>query len=157
MHLNLPVAHFDLIASSHHLEHIPRWEQAEVWRKLFHLTKPGGACEHIVPNIDWAAAKILDGEADGNVMNVLYGAQEAQGYDRIWNTHFFGYTKGIAKALAEEAGYVDVVVEDWRDRPELGYEMVIRGRRPGVDENVTLECPAIEVSLSEAAELVEAA
>lgn len=128
--LNLPENHFDLVASSHHLEHIGRWEQEQVWQQMFKVCKPGGRIEHIVPSIEWAAAKIADGQCDEHVMNVLYGAQEAHGYQREYNLHYFGYTKEIAKALAEAAGFTDVACEDWRDRPELGYNLIIRGAKP---------------------------
>lgn len=129
-HLNLPAEHFDLVASSHHLEHIPRWEQESVWAQIFQVTKPGGHIEHIVPSLDWAGAKLAEGVCDEHVMNVLYGAQEAHGYDRQFNLHYFGYTKAVAKALAENAGYVDVTCEDYRDNPDLGYNLVIKGRKP---------------------------
>jgi hypothetical protein len=74
------------------------------------------------------------GEVDGHVLNVLYGSQEAAGIDRLFNTHFFVYTKAVARALAEQAGYVDVTVEDWQDREELSYHLYIRGRKPSPDE-----------------------
>ncbi|MGE3314017.1 MAG: methyltransferase domain-containing protein, partial [Planctomycetaceae bacterium] len=128
--LNFPDGHFDLVASSHHLEHIPRWEQEEAWREIYRVTKPGGAIEHIVPNCAWAAAKILDGETDLHVMNVLYGAQEAHGYAREFNLHYFGYTPEIAKSLAESAGFEEVTLETYKDRAELGYNLIIRARKP---------------------------
>lgn len=132
--LNFPDGHFSRCASSHHLEHIGRWDQEQVWKEMFRITKPGGDCEHIVPSLEWAARKIAEKEVDGNVLNVIYGAQESHGYARQYNCHFFGYTKDIAKHLAEEAGYVDVECEDWTDRPELGYNLIIRGKKPeGVD------------------------
>lgn len=129
--LNLPAESFDLIASSHHLEHIPRWEQEEVWRQMFLVCKPGGKIEHIVPSAEWAGCKLADGDCDEHVMNVLYGAQEAHGYRREHNLHFIAYTKALATALAEAAGFTDVVCEDWRDREELGYNLIIRGKKPG--------------------------
>ncbi len=128
--LSLPDSHFDLIASSHHLEHLGRWDQESVWREMFRITKPGGKCEHVVPSVEWAAHKIKDDVVYGHVLNVLYGAQEQHGYAREMNTHYFGYTKALGKALAEQAGYVDVVCEDWRDNPELGYNLIIRGTKP---------------------------
>lgn len=127
--LGLPDGHFDLVASSHHLEHIPRWEQEEAWREIYRITKPGGRIEHIVPNCAWAAAKILDGETDAHVMNVLYGAQEAHGYEREFNLHYFGYTPEVAKALAEAAGFESVSIETYKDHEELGYNLVIRGEK----------------------------
>lgn len=128
--LNLPADHFDLVASSHHLEHIGRWDQETVWGEIFKITKPGGRIEHIVPSVEWAAAKISDGQTDEHVLNVLYGAQESHGYERQYNLHYFGYTKSIAKALAETAGFVDVECRDWQDESELGYNLIITGRKP---------------------------
>ena len=137
--LTLPHDHFDLVASSHHLEHIGRWDQERVWGEMFKICKPGGKIEHYVPNVQWSAAKIMSDEIDEHVMNVLYGAQEAHGYERIFNTHFFGYTAVIGKALAEAAGFVDVTTEDWRQNPNLGYNLIIRGRKPVEGEKVVHE------------------
>lgn len=129
--LNLPYDHFDLVASSHHLEHFARSEQQEVWKQIFLITKPGGKIEHVVPSLEWAAAKIAAGEMDEHVLNVLYGAQESHGYARELNTHYFGYTKALATALAEAAGFVDVKCEDWTDTPDLRYNLIITGNKPG--------------------------
>lgn len=129
-HLNLPDDHYDLVASSHTFEHVPRYEQELVWSEAFRVCKPGGRCEIVVPNLKWAAAKIMDGQADEHVFNVIYGSQEAAGIDRKWNTHYFGYTPEIAKALAEGAGFVNVKVEGWEQRPELAYEIWITGEKP---------------------------
>ena len=35
--LNLPAESFDLVASSHHLEHLGRWDQETVWREIFRI------------------------------------------------------------------------------------------------------------------------
>lgn len=131
-HLNLPDNHFDLVASSHHLEHIGRWDQEEVWKNIFRVCKPGGKIEHIVPSAEWAAHRVVEdkGLVDEHVANVLYGAQEAHGYERIFNTHFFPYTKVVGQALAEAAGFVNVTCEDWRDNEGHGYNLIIRGERP---------------------------
>lgn len=130
--LNLPDNHFDLTASSHHLEHLGRFEQERAWSEIFRITKPGGITEHIVPSLEWAAAKIADGQCDEHVMNVLYGAQESHGYESKFNLHYFGYTKPIAKALAENAGFIDVEVTDWRDEETFAYEILIKGKKPEV-------------------------
>jgi predicted SAM-dependent methyltransferase len=148
--LNLPDGHFDLVASSHHLEHIPRWEQERVWGEVFRVCKPVGAIEHTVPSLEWAAAKIADGQADEHVFNVLYGAQESHGYERQFNLHYFGYTKEVARALAEGAGFVNVTCTDWTDTPELGYNLVIRGTKPGKTEPSESLPVAEEIPVSEA-------
>lgn len=142
--LNLPSDHFDLVASSHHLEHIGRWEQETVWREMFRVCKPGGAIEHIVPNVEWAAKKIADGCIDEHVLNVLYGSQESHGYKREFNTHFFGYTPTVGRALAEAVGFVDVSTESWLDNESLGYNLILRGKKPVAVEE--LSQPAEDVS-----------
>jgi SAM-dependent methyltransferase len=128
--LNFPDNHWDMVASSHHLEHIGRWDQERVWSEMVRILKPGGKMQHIIPNIEWAAWKIMDKQVDDHCYNVLYGAQEAHEYARDFNTHYFGYTPAVAKALAEQAGLVDVTVTTYEQQPELGYNLVVRGTKP---------------------------
>jgi len=147
--LNLHDNSFDLIASSHHLEHIPRFEQERAWSEIFRVCKPGGRIEHIVPSIEWAAAKVIeiesgrDDDSWEDCQNIFYGAQESHGYARHLNCHYFGYTKNIAKLLAQHAGFVDVSCEDWRDNETLGYNLVIRGSKPGVISDTEGSSPDI--------------
>lgn len=131
-YLTLQDCSFDLVASSHHLEHIPRFEQEKVWSEIFRITKQGGHIEHVVPSVEWAAGQIVAGVVDEHVLNVLYGAQEGHGYERTLNLHYFGYTKDVGKALAEAAGFVNVQCIDWRDNPDLGYNLIITGEKPAV-------------------------
>lgn len=130
LNLNIPDNSIDLVASSHHLEHFGRWDQETLWSSMYRILKPGGTMEHIVPNVQWAASHIADGRIDEHVMNVLYGAQEAHGYERELNTHFFGYTPEIARALAESCGLINVVVKTYKNDESLGYNMVITGEKP---------------------------
>lgn len=131
--INLPNESFDLVASSHHLEHLGRWEQEQVWAEMFRILKPGGRMEHIVPNLEWAAKHVADGILNEHVYNVLYGAQEQHGYARDFNTHYFGYTPEVGVALAEGCGLVNVSVRGYLDDEELGYNLVITGEKPGVE------------------------
>lgn len=128
--LNIPDDHFDLVASSHAFEHIPRWEQEDVWRETFRVCRPGGKLEITVPNVEWAAAKIMEGDIDEHVMNVLYGSQEAAGIDRLLNLHYFGYTPDVGKALAEAAGFINVTTECYKQDASLGYHLIVRGEKP---------------------------
>jgi predicted SAM-dependent methyltransferase len=131
--LNLPDNEFDLVASSHHLEHFGRFEQEAVWKETVRILKPGGKVEHVLPNLMWAAHKIVQGETDGDTYNVVYGAQEAHGYERELNTHFMGFTPEVARAFAELAGLVDVEVKSYQDDPAMGYNMILTGRKPEVE------------------------
>ncbi len=128
--LNFPTGSYDMVASSHHLEHLGRFDQEKVWEEMFRILKPGGKMEHIVPNIQWAAEHVVDGKMDEHIMNVFYGAQEYHGYKREYNTHFFGYTPEVARELAEGCGLINVEVKTYKENPELGYNMIITGEKP---------------------------
>lgn len=128
--LNFPDDYADMVASSHTLEHIPRWEQERVWQEIFRVCKKGGMIQHIVPSIEWASHKVVNNELEGSVFNVFYGAQEKNGYDRKYNTHYFGYTKRIAEELAKRVGFIEIETKDWRDVPSLGYNLLIQAKKP---------------------------
>jgi SAM-dependent methyltransferase len=129
--LNLPDDYVDLVATSHHLEHIPRWEQEQVWKEMARVLKPGGRMEHVIPNLRWAAWKVANCEEDGDTFNVLYGSQEEM-FDgpRQFNTHYFGYSPQIAKTMAESVGMEAVQVRTYEDDDSLGYNMVLTARKP---------------------------
>jgi SAM-dependent methyltransferase len=138
--LNLPDDSFDLLASNHHLEHIGRYEQDKVWTEMFRVLKPGGRMEHKVPNLMWAAHKLMDGSHESTVWDVFYGGQEDMGYERQYNTHYFGYTPTLLEAAAVKCGLVDVEVKSYKDDPDLMYDMVVTGRKPDAEEkNETTE------------------
>jgi SAM-dependent methyltransferase len=123
-------ASFDLVASNHHLEHIPRCQQDIVWGEMFRVLKPGGRMEHTIPSLDWAAKELSNGGITVDVLNVLYGAQEQDGYARDLNTHYFGYTRKTAEEMAAKAGLVDVTCRDWRDDEQMRYHLLVTGVKP---------------------------
>jgi len=133
---NLPDNHFDLVASSHHLEHIEREHQERVWKEMFRILKPGGYMEHIVPDITWAAQHIYDGTYKKgehlmhSVFNVLWGAQGMHGYEAKYNLHYFGYTKDIAEEFCKMVGLVDLQMFNYKDNPRLSYNLRIVARKP---------------------------
>lgn len=133
--LNFPDDHFDMVASCHALEHIPRWEQEQAWKESVRVLKPGGTVEHLLPNLEWAAQHIVNDSMDGSaepVFNVLYGSQDGQGMGGLGaNTHFFGYTPRIARELAEAAGLVNVKTSTYKDDPERQWEILLTGEKPG--------------------------
>jgi hypothetical protein len=140
--LNFPDDTFDMVASSHHLEHIGRWDQERVWGEITRILKPGGCVEHILPNLEWAAGHILDGHVDGDVYNVLFGAQENPECPRKLNLHLFGFTPAVAKSLAEAAGLVNVQIKTYRDDPAMSYEMVVTAEKPAATQTL-LDTPGL--------------
>ena len=137
--LNLPDEEFSLVASSHTLEHAPRFDQEKVWSEMARVLKPGGEMEHVVPDLQWAGEHLSNGSIDENVFNVLYGAQETHGYSREFNTHYFGYTKDIAQALCESVGLEVLELKNWKDDESLGYNLIIRAKKPGLKDDPKLE------------------
>lgn len=148
--LNLPDNHYDLVASRHSFEHVGRWEQELLWAECFRICKPGGSLEVIVPSMEWAAAKIVEGEIDTHVLSVLYGAQEQdEEIGRAFNVHYFGYTPKIITALAEHAGFVDVQVQDYHTDPGMGYHMVCKATKPVPKETMKTEPVVTDNSVAE--------
>jgi hypothetical protein len=90
--------------------------------------------EIILPNAEWAAEKIVGGEMDMHVLNVMLGGAETDEDMKddglTWNIHKFLYTPTLAKTLAEGAGFKDVEVEDYKTDPGVGYHMKVTGIKP---------------------------
>ena len=145
--LNQPSDHWDRVASRHSFEHVGRWDQERLWSEVFRITKPGGDIEICVPNVEWAAEKIVAGEVDFHVLNVLYGSQEMEAeMGRDKNVHFFAYTPAIARALAEGCGLVNVVVKSYKDDPSLEYHLIVTGEKPLPVESSADNTPTVDAS-----------
>ncbi len=132
--LNLPDDHYDLVASRHSFEHVGRFQQEQLWSEAYRICKPGGRLEVIVPSLLWAAQKIVAGELDIHVFNVVFGGaesdQEMKESGGVYNIHKFGYTPDVLRALAESAGFTEVKITDWRDDPGMNYHMVLHAVKP---------------------------
>lgn len=148
--LNLPDNHFDLVATAHHLEHFGRYEQESIWGELVRICKPGGMVEFILPNLDWAAAKIVEGTADERTFDVLYGAQERFEFDREFNTHYICYTEPIAMALAMQAGLTDIKIKSYKEDANYKWEMILTATKPlpETEEKKAETCPVLIESSS---------
>ncbi len=130
---------FDIVFSSHTLEHFSRKEVPTVLDEWVRILKPDGEFRMVVPNLAWAAQHILNNEIDGDVMNVLYGAQT---YDE--NYHKMGFTKQIVEQLLAERGFKKFVwdehlyhifVRAWKIPPEEiePANPIVRGRAEDVE------------------------
>jgi predicted SAM-dependent methyltransferase len=91
---------FDIVFSSHTLEHFSRSEVGKVLDEWIRIMKDDGELRLVLPNLAWAAQHILNKEIDNDVMNVLYGAQS---YDE--NFHRCGFIPQTVEQLLAERGF----------------------------------------------------
>lgn len=87
--------YFDMVRASHVLEHFGRNETHKVLDGWVRVLKIGGQLEIVVPNITWAAWKIVNTftgldnlEDEDTVISVLYGDQSYKE-----NFHYIGFTE----------------------------------------------------------------
>lgn len=91
---------FDVIYSGHTLEHFSRNEVFEVVEEIARVLKPDGELRLTLPNLEWAAQHIMNGEVDSMVMDVLYGAQT---YEE--NYHKTGFTPAMVEQMLKQKGF----------------------------------------------------
>ncbi len=89
---------FDVVFSSHVLEHFPRGEWEDVLKEWVRLVAPTGQLRLVLPNIAWAAHMIaVEKVINNDVLNVLYGAQS-----NPYDYHYNGLTpERVGDALAK--------------------------------------------------------
>jgi SAM-dependent methyltransferase len=93
---------FDIVFSSHVLEHFKRSEWKDVLAEWLRLVATGGKIVLILPNIAWAAHMIsVEKVINDDVLNVLYGAQSYQ-----YDFHYNGLTPEIMEGALHEFGFV---------------------------------------------------
>lgn len=90
---------FDVIFSSHVLEHFNRADHKTVLEEWLRVLKVGGEARICVPSIEWAAKEIVAGRHSYDVMNVLYG-QQSYPHD----FHYNGFTPKSLENLVTECG-----------------------------------------------------
>lgn len=115
---------FDIVFSSHVLEHFPRAEWEGVLTEWVRVLKPYGELRLVLPNIEWAAERVVRGEIDDNVLNVLYGAQSNK-----WDFHYNGLTPKRLEVALAKLGLTDFKCEN-----DAGYNMIISARFAGENE-----------------------
>lgn len=109
---------FDIVYSSHTLEHCDRQTADDTLDEWVRILKPSGEMRLVLPNLEWAAEKIKAGTIDNDVLNVLYGAQGAPE-----NFHKNGFTPDTIKAMLARRGFkrieikldrYNIAVQAWR-------------------------------------------
>jgi SAM-dependent methyltransferase len=88
---------FDLVYSSHTLEHFPRNKTCEVLDEWVRVLKPGGKLHLIVPNIEWAIDNWDEESEIINVYNVLFGGQSTE-----FDFHMNGITPFMLKEYCKQ-------------------------------------------------------
>lgn len=113
---------FDVAFSSHVLEHIPRGEMEATLDEWIRVLKDDGELRLILPDIKWAAQRIVDGKIDHHVMNVLYGAQSYK-----TDFHYNGFTPETVEELLKKRGFKSIVKNH-----DASYNMMIIASREGI-------------------------
>lgn len=110
---------FDLVFSSHVLEHFPRDEWEKVLDEWIRVLRPNGELVLCVPNLAWASAVIAGTESGklSDAMNVFYGAQS-----NPFDFHYNGFTPVSLTETLEKRGFK--VKLDFQ-----GYHMIANARR----------------------------
>lgn len=106
--LPVPDETFDIVFSSHTLEHFG-WNGVEkVIKEWSRVLKVGGELRLVVPNLRHVAKRILDDQLIPTDFWVLYGEQD---YPK--NFHAVGFTPNVLKSLIESLGiYEDIQVKE---------------------------------------------
>ena len=116
-------AEFDLVFSSHVLEHLPRDKFDTVLDEWCRLVKQDGEICLVLPNIEWAARQLVADPAaihNGDVLNVFYGAQS-----NPYDFHYNAMTPArIEQSLTKRGFTLEAPTE------LSHYNMVVRGRKP---------------------------
>jgi len=101
---------FDIVFSSHTLEHFPRKDVEQVLDEWIRIMKPDGELRLVLPNVEWAADRIKEGIVDDNVLNVILGAQTF-----AENFHKFCFTPKVLTDMltAREFKRIDIALEGY--------------------------------------------
>lgn len=135
---------FDIVFSSHTLEHFPRADVNQVLDEWIRILKPEGELRLVLPNVEWAADRIKEGVVDNDVLNVILGAQTF-----AENFHKFCFTPKVLSGMLTDRGFkrIDIALE--------GYNIHCRAWKIPPDETVVplLDPPPLEVKGSEVADV----
>jgi SAM-dependent methyltransferase len=104
----VPDETFDIVHSSHTLEHFGWPHVDKVLKEWGRILKVGGELRLAVPNLRYVAQRLLDDKIIPTDMWVIYGEQD---YPK--NTHVAGFTPNLLKSLVEAMGiYDDIQVKE---------------------------------------------
>lgn len=106
--LPVPDQTFDIVFSSHTLEHFSWTSVDKVLKEWSRVLKVGGELRIVVPNLRHVAQRLLDDTVYPTDFWVLYGEQ-----DYAKNFHATGFTPNILTSLVESMGvYEDIEIHE---------------------------------------------
>jgi hypothetical protein len=106
---------FDLVFSSHVLEHFSRGEWQAVLDEWIRVLKIDGELILVLPNIQWAFDNLQD---ECNALNVLYGAQS-----NPFDKHYNGFWPKKIESALRQRNFTSI------DISTNGYNMIVNARR----------------------------
>lgn len=136
--LPVPDQVFDIVFSSHTLEHFSYQSADKVLKEWSRVLKVGGELRLVVPNLRYVAKRIWEDKMNAQDMWVLYGEQ-----DYAKNFHAGGFTPELLKSLVVSLDmYEDIVISEGNVGGEpnpLSWNLNLTARkaRHPVVENIT--------------------
>lgn len=119
----------DAVLAEHVFEHFSFAEEAQAWREMARVLRPGGTLVLEVPDFEWVCTTFLEANDDWRTFYVVGAADHYAGCGRaldqrwgILQTMFFGnqngagqfhrsaYTEGKLRAIAADLGFQGVAV-----------------------------------------------
>lgn len=117
--LPFPSNHFDIVFTSHLLEHLTGLENLRLVGEIRRVLKPNGTLEIYVPDLAYIGRKLWEVEDELSRVNeennrvsrdwlirFIYGAQFNK-----WEFHKWGYTLSYLKEFIESKGFNVIVAE----------------------------------------------
>ena len=115
---------FEVILASHVLEHLTRAEVVPTLTHWAEYLSLGGELHVLVPDLAWAAERVVRGEMTVDVQGCIYGSQANE-----WQFHKVGFTVALLRDAVRRAG---LVVRTAR----LGPFTIVSTREDGIREEV---------------------
>lgn len=134
----------DTVFSSHVLEHVNRAEVFDTLKEWTRVLKSGGDLQLIVPNLEYAAKKIIEDDLNYDSMNVLYGEQT---YDH--NYHQCGFTEKSLTSLMKQCGLEIVEIYNGAKEEPINYQLSVIGRKPDPDAEEELPDSVVKMKVAE--------
>lgn len=120
---------FDVVYTSHMVEHLDYFKVSEVIKDFIRITKPSGLVRIVVPNLKSIAAEILKGNLLGTIyeslggpisaIDMIYGHRHSILRNNDFMRHKTGFTKESIEQILKESKFDNFTVE------ERGFDLLI--------------------------------